>query len=108
MIFKNRHRVRAGNDVIGVVVVYGAALVEVAAEDGWVGRPVTLVTAGLPDDKTAVDADAFFELEGGGPFIVNCSSLSVSMNFGQNKLFLVNIIKLEMSRKFPLAKYGYF
>jgi hypothetical protein len=56
--------------VIGVVVSFAAALVKVAAEDGWVGCPVTLVTAGLPTDKTAVDADSFFELEGGVPVIV--------------------------------------
>jgi hypothetical protein len=69
--------------MIGVVVGFGAALVKIAAEDGWVVRPVTLVTAGLPTDKTAVDADAGFELEGGVPVIVNlaCAFIGIIRSF---------------------------
>jgi len=56
--------------MVGIVVGSASALVKVTAENGWVGCPVTLVTAGLSTGKTPVDADAGFELEGGVPVIV--------------------------------------
>jgi len=65
--------------VIGVIVGFSAAFVKISAEDGWVVRPVPLVTAGLSTNKTAVDADAGFELEGRIPVIVRLPSAFIGV-----------------------------
>ncbi len=79
-----------GIAVVGVVVfpivvfaVYDAALVKITAEDGWIVRPVTLAKAGLIAKKTAVKADAAYELEGGGTGIVSlaCALIGIVRSF---------------------------
>ena len=51
-------------DVVAVGV--GVVFINIAAEDGFVGCPVAIVTAALRASKAAVDCHAVFQGEGGG------------------------------------------
>ncbi len=60
--------VRTGDhmvDVLASVCTAHIVAVQIAAEDGRVGRPVALTTVGFGSDEAAIEGDAALELEGG-------------------------------------------